>query len=451
MSITTNRPLPLSITDLIAIARGRSPFYKELYKNVGSSDLPLEKYPLIEQADFWKATSQESNQVLTESQTNGVVFKSGGTTGAPKHSVFTKSEWHYFNECFGRGIAAGGLTPGSRVANLFYAGELYASFLFIAKSLELAPVETLHFPIGGATPVSEIINILNHFQIDTLAGAPTTIMSIIEYLEQNQESKSTVLPPIARILFGGETMYPDQRARISALYPAARISSIGYASVDAGLLGYTTPNCGPGVHFTFSNDTIVEVIDEDTGATITEPHRPGKLVVTNLGRLLMPIIRYPVGDRAQWLDQEGQKVLDGGGLLPTDRRFQLLGRSEEAARVGPISLYYEDVRQVLESFSCSDYQLVLEHHDSRDGIILRIASPTLGKHRAQDNARRELRAQIIEALYRARPLFPQLVAEGKVHAPVIEFVAHSALQCNHRTGKLRRIIDQRSDERFGVC
>jgi len=68
--------------------------------------------------------------------TDGTAFKSAGTTGKPKFSIYRASEWDSLCEGFGRGMAAGGLRPGERLANLFYAGDLYASFLFITHSLE---------------------------------------------------------------------------------------------------------------------------------------------------------------------------------------------------------------------------------------------------------------------------------------------------------------------------
>lgn len=53
------------------------------------------------------------NRLLTGPMTDGVVFKSGGTTGAPKFSVFTHGEWDAFVTAFGRGMAPNGSPPAS--------------------------------------------------------------------------------------------------------------------------------------------------------------------------------------------------------------------------------------------------------------------------------------------------------------------------------------------------
>ncbi|GHH85362.1 hypothetical protein [Streptomyces capitiformicae] len=70
------------------------------------------------------------------------------------------------------------------------------------------------------------------------------------------------------------------------------------------------------VHTVHRPRTVTEVVDDDSSETITEPGRPGRLVVTDLGCRLMPVIRYPTGDRGEWVDR-------GAG------RFRLLGRSDE--------------------------------------------------------------------------------------------------------------------------
>ena len=46
-------------------------------------------------------------------------------------------------------------------------------------------------------------------------------------------------PRVHLILFAGEPMQEDQRARMRRIFPDALIRSIGYASNDSGLLGYT--------------------------------------------------------------------------------------------------------------------------------------------------------------------------------------------------------------------
>jgi len=414
------------LNDLVRYARAHSPFYRELYRDVPDGPIALTDLPVIEQDAFWAANSPGENGLMTGPATDGIAFKSGGTSGNPKFSFFSRDEWVAFCEAFGRGLSANGLAPGEKVANIFYGGELYASFLFITKSIEHAPTGAVVYPVMGATDPEVILHILEEHQIDVLAGVPS---SIIQLAGQAERSPGLRLK-LKKILFGGEAFYPDQRAYLSRVFPGVQILSVGYASVDAGLLGYADGSCGPNEHRVFGAETHFEILDEETGEPIHEEGRPGKVVITELTRRLMPIIRYPAGDLAEWVEP-------AGGL---DRKFRILGRSEEGARIGPMTLYLEDVRKILGKLSelgIIDFQVVVTHDDRRDRLTLRLAVSDPERFQVSDAQR------IIDTLYTERPMFPELIAGEKIHPAEISWIREDALERNPRTGKLKRIIDRR--------
>ena len=416
--------------ELVAIAKERSPYYSKLYKN-SNGFKALSDLPVVDQAEFWEANTSRNNQVFTAATTDGIVFKSGGTTGNPKFSVFSRDEWNAFTQFFGEGLNKAGLQATDRVANLFYVGELYASFIFIMKCIESAPIPALQFPISGSTKPESIVKTIQEFDINVLAGLPTTLMNVAEMYGQNKAAYPNV--NITKILFGGESMYPDQRKRLQDIFPGVQINSIGYASVDAGLLGYSDSSCGPDEHRIFGSATIFEIVDEVTLEPITEVDRPGKVLLTNLIRSYMPIIRYPVGDRAIWMEPASPDN--------PDRKFLILGRSEEAARVGPVSVYYEDMRSFLESmqlkFQISSFQLLISHFELKDALTLRIASPDVPANKS------EIEYSLARKFGVERQMFAQAIADNKIHPLIIEWTVPSALEINERTGKLRRVIDKR--------
>lgn len=411
-----------SLEELIEIARKQSPFYKELYKKVPSNPR-ITDLPILDSHDFWQYNSLENNQLLTDKQTDGIVFKSGGTTGNPKFSFFTLEEWELFTHAFGEGMRKGGLKKGERVANLFYAGDLYASFLFITKSLEKSLSSVIHFPLGGGIEFDHIVHTINEFKINVWAGIPTTMVKLAEYAEKNK------LHVPEKILFGGESMYADQREFILSIFPKVHIQSIGYASVDGGLLGFADDSCGPQIHRVFSDYTIMEILDEDTQEPITVPGKTGKFYLTNLTRTLMPIIRYPVGDKAEWIDTDPATPY---------RRFKIMGRSEEGARIGPATIYYEDISLLLthyhEHFNVKAFQLVTKHFDNKDQLVLKIATSS------RDSKEILHLEDIIE---KERPFLKDLFQANQIHRVKVEFVDIKDLATNSRTGKLKRVIDER--------
>jgi phenylacetate-CoA ligase len=429
----------MKFPELLSFVRKFSPFYRELYAHLPENIQSVEALPVLVQDAFWKANvlgnDPHGSRVLTGPMKDGIVFKSGGTTGNPKFSVFAKNEWKVFNEVFGRSFAAGILEAEDRVANLFYVGQLYGSFLFITKSMDECPNAVLQLPVGGGTDFEETHQILRDFQVTVLAGVPTTILNLADHIRRKGLSrKGAEQLAIRKILFGGEAMHPDQRESLAEVFPGVQIHSIGYASTDAGLIGYADRGCRPNEHRSFSQHTILEILDEESHAVIEEPGKEGLIVLTNLTRQLMPIIRYPVGDRGSWVEQAGTP----------DRKYALLGRSEESARIGLVKLYVDDIRSILlglkEQLRGADFQMIVIHRERIDGLVLRIVTSGLEGELERLPA---LEKEIIRAIHANRPLYEQFVNEAKVHPIVIEWVRPGMLETNPRTGKLRRVIDRR--------
>jgi phenylacetate-CoA ligase len=238
---------------------------------------------------------------------------------------------------------------------------------------------------------------------------------------------------VERIFFGGESMYPDQRKRLQAVFPGVEVYSIGYASVDAGLLGYAEAGCAPDEHRVFGQATILEIVDGNTSQPITEPGKLGKVLVTNLTRSLMPIIRYPVGDVGVWSEPANADI--------ADRKFLILGRSEEAARVGPVSLYYDDMRAFLDKaelgLQINAFQLITRHFDTRDALILKLATSNT------DIDFTAIERNLVQMFHLERPMFAEAAKQKKIHPLSVEWAKASEIEVNSRTGKLRRVIDQR--------
>ncbi len=422
-----------SLAEIVEWAKGNSDYYRVLYKDIKGPAISLKMLPVVNQKEFWTAAGVNGKGLLTADLSDGLVFKSGGTTGAPKFSFYSNSEWAEFTRWFGWGIAQNGLyRPGSRMGNLFYAGELYASFLFLNKSIEQIPGGTVHFPMGGTMLPPDILSTVDNFNLDFLVGLPSTAVRLAEYkitTGQNGLGQS-----LRGFLFGGESLYEDQKDLIARAFPNMVMRSTGYASVDGGLVGYADSTCANGEHRVFSEATVVEILDEETLEPVSEVGQEGLVVLTNLTRKLMPLLRYPVGDRGMWTEKLG---------LNPNRRFQILGRSEESARVGPVTLYFEDIQSCLspwwQELQFSQFQLVLVHEGNRDALVVRIGL-----------AKKELISQVVQfepeilkAIYAKKPMLAESIANGVVGPARLEWVSSDLIEHNLRSGKLKRIVDKR--------
>jgi phenylacetate-CoA ligase len=104
-----------------------------------------------------------------------------------------------------------------------------------------------------------------------------------------------------------------------------------------------------------------------------------------------------------------------------------------------IAMPTEDVREVLIAADpdrhIAGMQLVQRRWNNKDGLIIRLARI--------EEPPAELTQQLIDAVYKARPLYPDEVREGRAHPLEIEWVSRSELVTNPLTGKLKQVVDER--------
>jgi len=412
---------PLSLEQLVQVVRRRSPFYAEHYRHLAASGWQLTDLPLINPKRYWEESQGLQNwPVLTGPVEDGIVFKTGGTTGSGKLSIFSRQEWRSFVTSFGRSLSSQ-IKPGARVANLFFAGDLYASFLFIHGALSHMSTPVCEYPFTGTLESQNLTEQIIQHDISVLVGVPAMLLQYAAELTR----KNCLLPGIETILYGSESLFTEQRQLLKSAFPNARIASIGCASVDAGLIGLSSPDCLAGEHRVFEPETIVEIIDEATGEPINEINRSGMLVVTSLTRTLMPLIRYPVGDLAAWREPSGSK----------NRKFILQGRSSlgHRLRVGYASVFPDEIAVLItEKLGNQQWQLVLEHDTHRDRLTLRIAC----------SGTRDQANTLCSTLVARDHALAELQTAGQLIIQV-HWCSQVELSRNTRTGKLLRVIDKR--------
>nr|WP_033063980.1 AMP-binding protein [Pseudomonas sp. GM18] len=376
-------------------------------------------------ADYWSGSNDLSHwPVLTGDVDGALVFKTGGSTSQGKLAVYSHEEWHAFVSTFGASLSAQ-LNNGDRVANLFFSGDLYASFLFVHDSLAHVERSICEFPFTGSVEPDVLADAIERYRINVLAGVPAQLLRFCAYLAQHRR----VLCGVETLLYGGESLFAPQLAILAEVFPNARIASIGYASVDAGLIGASARDCALGEHRVFEQQTLLEIVDEHTGEVIEECDRTGLLVLTNLTRRLMPLLRYPVGDRACWREP----------AATPRRKFALKGRSahSQRIRVGVLSLFTEEIHEIVQRVAHSEqWQLLIEQTGPKDVLSVKWV-PEL---QLQD-VEPVLRA-LREALLAHYPAIDDLSREGLLEFRVLS-CATTDLKLHPRSGKQLRVLDLR--------
>jgi phenylacetate-CoA ligase len=415
MTIATNP----NLIQLVEYARHHSPYYRALYRDLPEQRWTLADLPLVDPATFWAQSHDLARwPVLTTVPSEGHVFKTGGSTSDGRLSVFSRSEWQAFVAAFGTGLSRH-LRPGDRVANLFVSGDLYTSLLFIHGALTHGPVPVLEYPFTGYADSDALALAIEQHRINVLAGAPAFLLLFAEHLVARQQT----LPGVETVLYGGESLFDQQITLIKQAFPRVRLESVGCASVDAGLIGYSDPSCGHGEHRMFEGESIVEIVDEDSGRPLDEPGQRGRLLITNLQRRLMPVIRYPSGDLACWREPPG-----------ANRKFSLLGRagSSHRIRIGTLALFPDALGQVVsESCALLGWQIEISRQEGVDYLVLLLA------------AREPLDLTSMRQVLLASQ--PALAERCAAQALTVELrqTELARMRTHPRSGKLLRVVDRR--------
>ncbi len=414
-----------SLEHLVPYIRQHSKFYRKHLHQLPAQGITLKDLPLTNITGYW-ADSNDLNHwpVLTGKVDDGLVFKTGGSTSHGKLSVYTSNEWFTLVSTFGDSVTSQ-LEDGDRIANLFFSGDLYASFVFIHDSLAHVKKSICEFPFTGSVDMDVLADAVDQHRINVLVGVPAQLLRFAAYLHRHQR----VLLEVETLLYGGESLFPAQIAMLKTVFPNVRIASIGYASVDAGLIGASSRDCALGEHRVFEPHTLLEIVDELTGEVIEDCDRTGLLVVTNLTRRLMPLLRYPVGDRACWREPSTAPM----------RKFALKGRSahSQRVRVSSLSLLVDEILLIVQRIAHSDqWQLLIEQAGYKDIVSVKWVPDT------PSTATAPVCSALYEALVMHYPGIGQLNREGLLELRVLS-CAVTDLQLHPRSGKQMRVLDLR--------
>ncbi|KAI3393755.1 hypothetical protein diail_3756, partial [Diaporthe ilicicola] len=368
-----------------------------------------------------------------------------GTTAKPKVSFYSHDELERVCKSLATSLVRCGVRQGDKVINLFYAGDMYGSFLLHVLSVFYLPIHervgAIQLPVAGHVTEESMITHILELEATVVLSTVTTLVKMAEMLTGVGWHGKTTADSVRLVLFSGEALYNDQVGIIKKAFPNAELRSLVYGAMDCGVIGLPPQREAkelfpvadglkdPRVHQVNRPGMIVEIVTEDGNATVAAG-TPGSLVVTNLERKLMPVVRYPSGDRAEWIDYEA-------GL------FRVLGRDQTAVRLGPVSIDFTHLREAVSSAlgpdrRASGIQAVVGRKDAKDLLTVLIAFQP--ESEAEET---ELRLRVAEELGKARPMFKGHVNLGLVNPLHASFVKAEELTINERSGKSINVIDKR--------
>jgi phenylacetate-CoA ligase len=219
------------------------------------------------------------------------IHQTSGTTGEPLRWLDTDESWKWWARCWAAVYRAAGVTSRDRIFFAFSFGP----FIGFWSAYEGAQhIGALAVPGGGMSSFQRAKAILDH-DISVLVCTPTYALHLAEVAEE--EGIRIADSSVNITIHAGEpgASLPATKSRIEAAWNARCYDHAG--ATELGAWGFEC-QAQAGLHVN-EGEFICEVIDPATG----EPAEEGELVMTNLGRLGMPLIRYRTGDRVK-LDRQ---------------------------------------------------------------------------------------------------------------------------------------------------
>lgn len=280
-----------------------------------------------------------------------------GTTGLPCNVAFTRSDLDDIAELGARNLTAMGVGPGD-VGWQCYGYGLWMGGASLDRAFETVGVTT--FPAGpGRTTLAA--QRLADLGVTVISCTPTFAFLLAE------RGVELGLDPVSdwrlRVgVFGGETMSLGARERLRSLLPPGFIAHNTYGTTELGG-PFVAGSCAHGVHegtfHVWADHFLVEVIDPDTGAEITEPGIVGELVITTLRREASPMVRWRTRDLTAWAPD--------AYACPCGRRGHpklqwISGRSDDMVKVRGALVLPSQVEDVICSTpgTAASWQLVID-------------------------------------------------------------------------------------------
>jgi len=372
------------------------------------------KPAIMTKADFQAAVVDDAHA--------GLYFKSGGSSGEPKLSVFAYDDYAAQMRASAEGLYAAGLDPlKDRSMNLFFSGSLYGGFLSIFSVLE--ELRAVHFPMAAQTDLAMVAENIVKNRVNVVLGMPSYVVQLFE----QQKDVLGRYRNVDKVFYGGEHFNDAQRKYLTDDFGVTSIRSIGYGSVDAGPLGYQCRFCEGSAHHLHQRLQYLEILELERDASVSGEN-VGRLVFTSRARRGQKIERYDLGDVGHWLAEP----CPCGRASP---RFRLLGRSGDVFRVGTAFFNYQKFVAILsERLShAGAVQLVLDHAGLKEKITVR-----LSRESGTDESR--ARAALLESYHDLE----EVVAHDRVLDLEVVGLPGDQLDKTKGSGKLVRIVDRRT-------
>ncbi len=266
------------------------------------------------------------------------IHQTSGTTGKPMYWLDTEESWEWWAECWKTIFQAAGVRPGDRVYFAFSFGPFIGFWAGWEGARKLG---ALAISGGGQSTAQRIRAIID-------CGATVLVCTPTYAIHMASEARKTGIDLVQQSsirisIHAGEpgASIPSTKKMIEEMWGAKCYDHPG--ATEVGAFGFECEARPGGVHVNES-EFIAEVIDPESGVAVKEGDK-GELVITNLGRIGSPVIRYRTGD----LVQPTREPCECGRLF-IRLEGGVLGRVDDMVVVRGINVFPSAIENVMREF-----------------------------------------------------------------------------------------------------
>ncbi len=288
--------------------------------------------------------------------------QTSGTSGSSIRWLDTPESWQWMVVNWARVFQASNVNAHDRIFFAFSFGPFLGFWTAYEAGAKLG---CLCLPGGGMSSSARLRAILDN-GVTVLCCTPTYAVRLGEVAAE--EGIDLALSNVKTVIVAGEpgAGIPATRARIEHLWPGARLWD-HHGMTETGPVTFECPS-RPCVLHVMEDAYIPEVINPESGIAVG-PGESGELVLTNLGRIGSPLIRYRTGDLVKRAVADrcacgtGELALEGG----------IIGRTDDMVVVRGVNLHPSAVEQIVRSFDqVAEYRVLVSTINAMTEVTLEV-------------------------------------------------------------------------------
>lgn len=341
---------------------------------------------------------------------------SSGTTGKSTVIFHTREDIDNWTNLVARGLFAIGVRPHDVFQNMMTYG-LFTGGLGLHYGAE--KLGALVIPIGSGNTKRQI-NFILDFKTTVVHITPSYALHFSDVVrEEGMEPRDLGLK---RAIFGAEPYSDGTRKKLEDIFGIDTYNCYGLSELNGPGVGFDCEYKN-GSHI-WEDNYILEVIDPKTQEPVPDGET-GEIVLTNINREGMPILRYRTRDLASVFPDACQC-----GRLHR-RISRIMGRTDDMLIIRGVNVFPSQIEEVLMNIPevGTNYQIQLDREEHLDKLTIKVELYQKFFH-GDLSELRAIKTKITDA-----------VKNEIIITPNIELVEPGTLEPS--MGKAKRVVDNR--------